>query len=92
MTRRLTATFGLGLAAPSIAVVALGAQLMTTASATPLSAATSLSTTGTDNVMRVHCIPGNVRCRWPYREVCVATHRYCHPNKCHRWGCKKRWH
>ena len=90
MARRLIATFGLGLAAPSIAAVALGAQLMTTASATPLSAAIPLSAAGVDNVVRVHCIRGNVRCRSPYRQVCVVTHFYCPANKCHRWGCKKK--
>jgi hypothetical protein len=78
MTKRLIkAAFSLG-------ALAFGAQLMTAAIALPLPAlpppadATSLANMG--------CLPGNIRCRAPLREVCVKENP---PGCCHRWACRR---
>ena len=75
-------------AALSIGTLALVTQLMTAAGAMPLQSATSLLPADMDSVVKVHCVPGNVRCRAPAREVCVRPHPHRH-GCCHVWGCRR---
>jgi hypothetical protein len=69
----------------SIGVLALGAQLTTAATASPLSPAMPWSADAA-SLVKKGCLPNNIRCRKPLRPYCVKEHP---EGCCHAWGCRR---
>jgi hypothetical protein len=71
----------------SMGVLALGAQLVSAALASPLPSAVPGAADVT--LAKMSCLANNIRCRAPFEPRCV---REKPADCCHRWACRRPHH